>query len=479
MSKVLLSSVIQQVTCKLTLVAVCVVTLFTSNISIAQDDEVEWVFDVEFFAFKRTMADDHPEDFSAEALDMSSNNAFSAYTLHLLQRSNPNFNVKTALPLCGGNRARDENRSRNDVTEWPDETKLNALGDVLESNDADNILSLTPQTIVGHIQSIQYIDITPSVRWFVDQQTWLKNEALLAQSLSCIESLEYPEQTQIPTFVFNPSDDQVYMTNDSPTYQLLSDQDLYLSKLVDKISAQKGIEPLLFKAWRQAVVFGENNALYYQIIGGDKLKVDTTIVPDNMLSEAAISEATLETTQANLNEIGSDAFVGGKIEEDGAYANDLLSIESTASETNKVKAQLTNIKNALETQPTIIWEEPAAHASGESVAQLSRSLLEQSEDNQASLQVNVQNWPTWELNGIFKVYLDTVNRVPYLHIDSELVHASKKIDSQGLESIDLYPAKQRRRIISKQIHYFDHPAFGVIVRLQRYEKPDPTVFPEY
>jgi len=236
---------------------------------------------------------------------------------------------------------------------------------------------------------------------------------------------------------------------------------------------------LLFKAWRQAVVFGENNALYYQIIGGDKLKVDTTIVPDNMLSEAAISEATLETTQANLNEIGSDAFVGGKIEEDGAYANDLLSIESTASETNKVKAQLTNIKNALETQPTIIWEEPAAHASGESVAQLSRSLLEQSEDNQASLQVNVQNWPTWELNGIFKVYLDTVNRVPYLHIDSELVHASKKIDSQGLESIDLYPAKQRRRIISKQIHYFDHPAFGVIVRLQRYEKPDPTVFPEY
>jgi hypothetical protein len=45
------------------------------------------------------------------------------------------------------------------------------------------------------------------------------------------------------------------------------------------------------------------------------------------------------------------------------------------------------------------------------------------------------------------------------------------VDAQGDARINAFPLKQRRRIISKQIHYFDHPAFGIIIRLERFEVP--------
>jgi hypothetical protein len=70
-----------------------------------------------------------------------------------------------------------------------------------------------------------------------------------------------------------------------------------------------------------------------------------------------------------------------------------------------------------------------------------------------------------------KVYLKYINRVPYLHIESEFEFHEFQLNSFGEATIEKYPFKQRRRVISKQIHYFDHPKMGLIIRLQRYEKP--------
>jgi hypothetical protein len=77
----------------------------------------------------------------------------------------------------------------------------------------------------------------------------------------------------------------------------------------------------------------------------------------------------------------------------------------------------------------------------------------------------------WELDGQMKVYLKYINRVPYLHIEAEFMHVEMKVDTFGDAYFEQYPFKQRRRIISKQIHYFDHPKFGFVVRLQRFEFP--------
>ena len=96
--------------------------------------------------------------------------------------------------------------------------------------------------------------------------------------------------------------------------------------------------------------------------------------------------------------------------------------------------------------------------------------------------------PVWELDGLFKIYLQRLGSTPYLHIDSELNfrqpgHLAEDDPNRSLQDNNLtqeeastaflhsYNFKQLRRIISKQIHYFDHPAFGLIVQLRRYHPP--------
>ena len=78
----------------------------------------------------------------------------------------------------------------------------------------------------------------------------------------------------------------------------------------------------------------------------------------------------------------------------------------------------------------------------------------------------------YEMDGKIKVYLDYVNQIPYLHLDTAFNHFSLTVDENGNTELNTFPSKQRRRVISKQIHYFDHPAFGVIVRLERFNPPE-------
>jgi hypothetical protein len=45
-------------------------------------------------------------------------------------------------------------------------------------------------------------------------------------------------------------------------------------------------------------------------------------------------------------------------------------------------------------------------------------------------------------------------------------------DSQEPNFLQSVNFNQLRRVISKQVHYFDHPLFGMIVRLNRYRWPE-------
>jgi len=36
------------------------------------------------------------------------------------------------------------------------------------------------------------------------------------------------------------------------------------------------------------------------------------------------------------------------------------------------------------------------------------------------------------------------------------------------------PLAEQRRVISTQLHYFDHPLFGFVVQIRRYNRPDVT-----
>ena len=106
----------------------------------------------------------------------------------------------------------------------------------------------------------------------------------------------------------------------------------------------------------------------------------------------------------------------------------------------------------------------------------------------------------WELDGLFKLYLQNIGSVPYLHIDSQfnfrqptiledyqlpeaylipvdVLTGTQVTDTATNEATPTYFLKpyrfqQLRRVISRQIHYFDHPMFGMVVQIRRYQIPD-------
>ncbi|MCF2899965.1 MULTISPECIES: CsiV family protein [unclassified Pseudoalteromonas] len=71
----------------------------------------------------------------------------------------------------------------------------------------------------------------------------------------------------------------------------------------------------------------------------------------------------------------------------------------------------------------------------------------------------LQTIPKWELEGLMKIY---VRHYLFIHADFDI--------SQRLESGDYEKARfsQFKRVISNEIHYFDHPRMGMIVQIRRY-----------
>lgn len=72
-----------------------------------------------------------------------------------------------------------------------------------------------------------------------------------------------------------------------------------------------------------------------------------------------------------------------------------------------------------------------------------------------------------------------INRNRFLHVDVDLVYSRMRTPAPALFGIgggedrgpELFRLQQSRRINSNELHYFDHPAFGLLVKLAPYEAP--------
>lgn len=84
-----------------------------------------------------------------------------------------------------------------------------------------------------------------------------------------------------------------------------------------------------------------------------------------------------------------------------------------------------------------------------------------------------QKQQTWKIDGLFNVHLDH-----YLFINSQFNIVNTEFNSTSHETniVDqqqiMIPFKQNRRVISGEIHYFDHPYIGMIVQIRRHQRPD-------
>lgn len=68
---------------------------------------------------------------------------------------------------------------------------------------------------------------------------------------------------------------------------------------------------------------------------------------------------------------------------------------------------------------------------------------------------------TWQLDGLLKVFL----RGRYLNIKAEF---NLRAEDRTNEKLMNFHFNQFRRVISNEIHYFDHPKLGILIQIRRY-----------
>lgn len=231
-----------------------------------------------------------------------------------------------------------------------------------------------------------------------------------------------------------PTEVPVHISGISQRYpvasHLLSGEQLELNSIYQQLNRLRGVQPMLHVGWRQQVVFGRDNAKAIRLFAGHNYS-DQFDYWGNQLAPEPINSPLLEAadTQPHQNLVERIEL---------ALKNDAL--------------------------PAIIKKK--------------EEFVQQEFSGQIPAQV-------WQLDGLFKVYLQYINRVPYLHIDSQfnyrkpdaldttLTAQTNHLNGPPEQFLYSYPFKQLRRVISQEIHYFDHPYIGMIVQIRRYHIPAP------
>ena len=255
---------------------------------------------------------------------------------------------------------------------------------------------------------------------------------------------------------------------------LLPSAHMRMTDLYEKIKRQRDITPLLHVNWRQQVYFGRDNGQTIRLFAGKNFaqQFDTNgeiLVNDTdglfesldqQTDELYIPEQELALLSAEQQQ---QALLTGISEPEMSISEDLFAL----------------IDQAL-ADDTPISIEPAEAVSEQPNLDAKTDMLKE----------------LWQLDGGITVYLRNVGRIPYLHIDSNLdfrqptfsskakvqiKEVSDSVTEQGaiavnqaqqpnyLQSVNF---NQLRRVISKQVHYFDHPLFGMVVLIHRYRWPE-------
>jgi hypothetical protein len=247
-----------------------------------------------------------------------------------------------------------------------------------------------------------------------------------------------------------------------------------MGDLYEKIKRQRDITPILHLNWRQEVTFGREDSQTFRLFAGQNYAQQFD----------GNGEPLVEDTDRlfdSLNQPTDEFYIP------------LQELAALTQEQKQALLTSTNGERLAQVKEDIFARITAALADE---TPLKIDLVNVNTEQQTTKTDSVTLKELWQLDGGITVYLRNVGRIPYLHIDSNLdfrqpIFAQKKapkmerradnLSDEGaiavnqlqqanyLQSVNF---NQLRRVISKQVHYFDHPLFGMVVRINRYRWPE-------
>jgi len=248
---------------------------------------------------------------------------------------------------------------------------------------------------------------------------------------------------------------------------LLSSEQQTLVSLSKQIRQSRALERLTHVTWRQPVFFGKDNAFTVRLFAGDNYSKRFNSDGSErqlMLSDTLIDTMSFDHPQSSISAVEPDIF-------------------------DKIASASSSLTD-MTLQEVMSLEEG-----------------QNEESDTSNVQDTAMLAPIWELDGTVKVFLKYINTVPYLHIDNNVFFrlpvvkdprvkdvriGGRDDEVQDDTDIDAYveemqptqadtatveyelvsvPFSEQRRVISKQLHYFDHPLFGMIMTINRYQRP--------
>jgi len=236
------------------------------------------------------------------------------------------------------------------------------------------------------------------------------------------------------------------------------DKDAFqLTDIYKQLRRSREFRPLMHIAWRQPV-YRVKQATPVRLYAGEHLAQRY----QEQLSLYQEQQELLAEQEATIA-----ALVGENNVEN-------LSNEQVNQSQEIRTSKLLNIINNADTYPDDVEQ---LLAQTEQNNQLYYSLLSQTEEMTVGPTEPIQ---PWFLDGFFRLHLHR----NYLNITADFNILGKTVAEYESEALlpnaqqtefETINFSQKRRIISKEIHYFDHPHMGMIVQVRRYNKPEPDI----
>mgnify|MGYP000701734260 CR=1 FL=1 len=274
---------------------------------------------------------------------------------------------------------------------------------------------------------------------------------------------------KVPTTIDNV--EQLY----SETPYLLNEDSLRLKDIVKQLRRSKDFRPLLHVAWRQPV-FEKQGSQPLKIFAGDNLQGQ--YAKDLATYHAEKQHSFLEEQRLNaiftLSESQQKQNIGKTTE--STDSTEVMERKIKSVKINKILHNIHEINNVEDV-----------------VATLDNSAETKSPLNVIHNNVMIANEPTapvqpWYVEGLIDVYLIG----NYLHVANDFSILNMTLAEQ--ESLKLKTSivgntanndeaantpkvipirmTQDRRMISSEVHYFDHPYMGMIIQIRRHQRPE-------
>ncbi len=261
-------------------------------------------------------------------------------------------------------------------------------------------------------------------------------------------------------------DGKEYIDNDKT--HLLSKDSLQLDDIIQDLRYSKNFRPLLHMGWRQ-VARPEKESVPVKVYAGDNFSADhkKQLAYYNKQKNLYIAQAKETSNEQDPISIATIENQASNHQEEQIQAAQKIRIQEVIKQLSQVNENTEALLTELEVQEL--------------------SLKAASQNPLVSLPPVAPVQP-WFIDGFFNIHLQH-----YLFITADFNILDKNLSELATARLtesapDVLPTqgktskpiqaksirfKQDRRVISGEVHYFDHPYMGMIVQIRPYTKPEP------